>query len=264
MYLLISLRKYGIKVAPIYAHSHKSVLPYENTVSFYRFRCYNTSMIEYIVAENIDKRILVRAADTLSDGGIIALPTDTTWVAVCSHQSKEGVKRLRSISGERDERHFTLLCSDISQFGDFCSLDNSRFRLLKRLSPGPYVFILSTLIGTEKKLGLRRRELGVRISAHPVPQALLQTFGRPLYSITAKKTMLSTVSKKTAAPSSAEGLLSIAEDELFEHGRELQEINGIDLILDTGEDLPLIFSTILDMTGAEISLIRPGAGAWPV
>ena len=92
----------------------------------------------------------------LGDGKIVALPTDTSWVAVCSHRSKEGIKRLRSISGERDERHFTLLCSDISQFCEFCRIDNSRFRLLKRLSPGPYVFILNTLLGTEKKLGLRR------------------------------------------------------------------------------------------------------------
>ena len=220
-------------------------------------------MVEYIVAENIDGRILARAAGMLGDGKIVALPTDTSWVAVCSHRSKEGIKRLRSISGERDERHFTLLCSDISQFCEFCRIDNSRFRLLKRLSPGPYVFILNTLLGTEKKLGLRRGELGVRISAHPVPRALVESLGCPLYSITAKKAMFSRGGKKALGPGSDE-TLSINEEELFEQGCELEDIDGIDLILDSGEDLPLILSTILDMTGSEIKVIREGAGAWPV
>jgi tRNA threonylcarbamoyl adenosine modification protein (Sua5/YciO/YrdC/YwlC family) len=220
-------------------------------------------MVEYIVAENIDERILTRAAGMLCDGQIVALPTDTSWAVVCSHQSKEGIKRLRSISGERDERHFTLLCSDISQFCEFCSIDNSRFRLLKRLSPGPYVFILSTLLGTEKKLGLRRSELGVRISAHPAPGALIQGLGCPLYSITAKKTMLP--QNRITIPHHGDSeSLNIDEDDLFEQGCELEDIDGIDLILDSGEDLPLTLSTILDMTGSDIKIIREGAGTWPV
>ncbi|MDR3357073.1 MAG: L-threonylcarbamoyladenylate synthase [Spirochaetaceae bacterium] len=221
-------------------------------------------MIEYIVTENIDGRILVRAADMLRNGKIIALPTDTSWAAVCSHKSKEGIKRLRNISGERDERHFTLLCSDISQFCEFCRIDNSRFRLLKRLSPGPYVFILDTLLGVEKSLGLRRNELGVRISSHPVPQALIKSLGCPLYSITAKKTMLSSGHPKQAPHPGGNETLSIDEDDLFEQGCELEDIAGIDLILDSGEDLPLTLSTILDMTDSEIKIIRSGSGPWPV
>ncbi|MDR2344388.1 MAG: L-threonylcarbamoyladenylate synthase [Spirochaetaceae bacterium] len=220
-------------------------------------------MIEYIVAKNIDERVLTRVAGMLCDGKIVALPTDTSWVVVCSHRSKEGIKRLRSISGERDERHFTLLCSDISQFCEFCGMDNSRFRLLKRLLPGPYVFILNTLLGTEKKLGLHRRELGVRISAHPVPEALIQRLGCPLYSITAKKTMLPENRKKAPHPGDG-GFFEIDEEDLFEQGCELEDIDGIDLILDSGEYLPLTLSTILDMTGSEIKIIRLGAGGWPV
>ena len=112
-------------------------------------------MIEYVVPTNIDDRVLSRAARILEGGGLAALPTDTSWSLVCSLHSPAGIKKLRRFSGERDERHFTLLCSDISQFGELCSLDNSRFRLIKRLSPGPYVFILKTLLGTEKALDIR-------------------------------------------------------------------------------------------------------------
>jgi tRNA threonylcarbamoyl adenosine modification protein (Sua5/YciO/YrdC/YwlC family) len=223
-------------------------------------------MIEYVTAGNTDDRILSRSAAILAGGGILALPLDTTWVVVCSLQSKGGIKKLRRISGERDERHFTLLCSDISQFGELCDLDNTRFRLIKRLSPGPYVWILKTLLGTEKALGLRRREVGVRIPNHPLPLELIAVLGCPLYAITAKRSMTAADREDGgggAAPENAEELPPIPEEDLFDGGWEMEDIAGIDLILDTGEERPRIFSTILDISGSDIRLIRPGAGEWP-
>jgi tRNA threonylcarbamoyl adenosine modification protein (Sua5/YciO/YrdC/YwlC family) len=217
-------------------------------------------MIEYITATNIDDRILARASRLLEDGGLLGIPSDTSWLAACSSASREGLKKLRRISGERDERHFTLLCSGISQFGEFCSLDNTRFRLIKRLSPGPYVFILKTLPGTEKTLTLKRGEIGVRIPSHPVPLALIRSLGSPLYSVTAKRSM------ETGLPvGEAEGeeLSPIPEEELFEGGWELESVEGLDLILDPGGERPRIFSTILDLSGNEIKLIRLGEGPWP-
>jgi tRNA threonylcarbamoyl adenosine modification protein (Sua5/YciO/YrdC/YwlC family) len=226
-------------------------------------------MIEYVTPGNIDDRILTKAAAVLSGGGLLALPSDTTWITACSFNSREGIRRLRRLSGERDERHFTLLCSDISQFGDFCSLDNSRFRIIKRLAPGPYVFILKTLTGTGKALGLRRPELGVRIPNHPVPLAVIKAGGAPLYSITAKQSM------KAGEPNEFRGvepeesgeeteIPRIPEEDLFESGWELEGIENLDLILDGGEDLTRTFSTILDMTGDEVRVLRGGAGPWPV
>jgi len=225
-------------------------------------------MIEYVVPLNIDDRALAKAARVLENGGLVALPTDTSWSIVCSLKSPNGIKRLRVLSGERDERHFTLLCSDISQFGELCSLDNSRFRLINRLSPGPYVFILKTLLGTEKALDIRRKEVGVRIPDHPIPLALINTLQQPLYSITAKKSMQDnnfddnypedeTKDGKTELP-------PIPEDNLFEGGWELDGINGLDLILDSGEERERVFSTILDLSGAGVNLLRQGAGPWPV
>jgi tRNA threonylcarbamoyl adenosine modification protein (Sua5/YciO/YrdC/YwlC family) len=221
-------------------------------------------MIEYVVPHNIDDRVLVRSAAALEGGGLAALPTDTSWSIVCSLKSREGLKKLRRLSGERDERHFALLCSDISQFGEFCSLDNTRFRLIKRLSPGPYAFILKTLLGTEKVLSLRRGELGVRLPDHPVPLGLIKNLGCPLYSVTAKQSMVSApeFEEETGSEGDAE-LPPIPEEELFEGGWELDAIEGLDLILDTGDEQLRIFSTILDLTGDGIRLLRQGAGPWP-
>jgi tRNA threonylcarbamoyl adenosine modification protein (Sua5/YciO/YrdC/YwlC family) len=222
-------------------------------------------LIEYVVPTNIDDRALTRAARILEEGGLVALPTDTSWSLVCSLQSPAGIKKLRRLSGERDERHFTLLCSNISQFGELCSLDNSRFRLIKRLSPGPYVFILKTLLGTEKALDIRRRETGVRIPDHPVPLALIETLAHPLYSITAKKSMKTGAEWEGGEVEAGDTELPpIPEEDLFEGGWELEDIDGVNLILDSGEERERIFSTILNLSGEEVEILRRGAGPWPV
>ncbi len=223
-------------------------------------------MIEYVVPFNIDDRVVNRAVRLLDDGGLIALPTDTNWSIVCSLKSPEGIKKLRRLSGEREERHFTLLCSSVSQFSELCNLDNSSYRLIKRIVPGPYVFILKTLQGTEKDLKIRRHEVGVRIPDYPIPIRLIETLGHPLYSITAKKSMagIETLETGETDESAETELPPIPEDELFESGWELENIDGIDMILDSGEDRARVFSTILDITENDVKLLRQGAGAWPV
>jgi tRNA threonylcarbamoyl adenosine modification protein (Sua5/YciO/YrdC/YwlC family) len=227
-------------------------------------------VIEYVVPMNINDRTLAKAARVLEGGGLVALPTDTSWSIVCSLKSPGGIKKLKKLAGERDERHFTLLCSGISQFGELCSLDNSRFRLINRLSPGPYVFILKTLLGTEKALDIRRKEVGVRIPNHSIPLALIDTLQHPLYSITAKKTMQDTDSEDNDSDDNDSGdndsdeLPPIPEDDLFEGGWELDGIGGLDLILDGGEERERIFSTILDLSGNDVKMLRQGAGPWPV
>ena len=221
-------------------------------------------MIEYIVADNIDDRILGRAARKLAEGGLVGLPTDTSWGIACSLDSKEGIKRLRRLSGVRDERHFTLLCASIAQIGEYCSLDNTRFRLVKRLAPGPYVFVLRALLGTGKALDIRRKEVGVRISGNPVAGALIEKLGSPLYAITAKKSMA--LSDAEEADSEAEDETShpaIPEEELFEGGWELEAIADLEMILDDGEEKARMLSTVLDLSGDEVVPLRLGAGPWP-
>jgi len=147
-------------------------------------------------------------------------------------------------------------------------LDNTRFRLINRLSPGPYVFILKTLLGTGKILDIRRHEVGVRIPDHPVPIKLIETLNYPLYSITAKRSMarIKTDTDELGDTDEETGteLPPIPEDELFECGWELDDIEGLDLILDSGEERERIFSTILDMCTDEIKVLRQGAGKWPI
>jgi tRNA threonylcarbamoyl adenosine modification protein (Sua5/YciO/YrdC/YwlC family) len=213
-------------------------------------------MIESVHPGNIDDRILSRSAKLLKEGAVLALPTDTSWSLVCSLHSKEGIEKLRRLSGERNPGRFTLLCSNLAQLSEFCALDNSRFRLIRKLTPGPYTIILTTLHGTEKTLGLKRAELGVRIPATDLVASLIENLGSPLYGVTAKKVL------EELDEDDEEDYFT--EDTLYEAARELEELEGVDLILDTGQELERIYSTILDMTGDDTCLVRQGAGPWPL
>jgi tRNA threonylcarbamoyl adenosine modification protein (Sua5/YciO/YrdC/YwlC family) len=232
-------------------------------------------MIEYVVPANIDDRIVARAAARLRAGELVALPTDTTWIIACSFAAKEGVKRLRALSGERDERHFTLLCSEIAQFGGFCVMDNRCFRVLNKYTPGPYVFILKTQHGTDKTLGLKRSELGVRIPGHPLPRALVRALGAPLYTITAKRSMCAAAGGLADGDDDYDGAADsecgggdafpqTPESALFECGWELDDIRRVGVVLDTGEELARRFSTVVDLCGAQPRILRQGAGAFSV
>ncbi|MDR1867813.1 MAG: L-threonylcarbamoyladenylate synthase [Treponema sp.] len=210
----------------------------------------------YIVPENIDNRIIKQGINILSGGGLVAFPTDTSWAISCSFKSPAGIKKLRHISGERDERHFTLLCNSISQVSELCPINNSEYRFLKKMVPGPYLFLLKTFNGAEKILGLRRPIVGVRIPNHPVPICLIETLKEPLYSITAKRSMLVHNKKEISDP------LGIIEEDLFEDGWELEAIPGLDMLMDPSKTQERLFSTILDCTGEEIILLRQGAGSY--
>jgi len=210
-------------------------------------------MIEYVVSANIDDRVLARAADQLRKGGIVAFPTDTSWSVGCSISSREGIAKLKRLVGREADGPLTVICSALQQVSELCELDTVSFRAIKKLVPGPYVFILPSTNRAAKDFDLRRGELGVRIPENPVPCALVDALGLPLLSVTAKRTLLGEDPADVEFP----------EELLFSGGWELEGISGIDLVLDPGEEQERRVSTVLDMRGGEISVLRRGAGEYP-
>lgn len=210
-------------------------------------------MIEYVVAENPDSRIMRRAAIVLEGGGLVAAPTDTSWSVFCSMASKDGVAALKKLRGADRKRPPTAVCSTISQIAELCDVDSSAFRLIKRLAPGPYVFVLPSTNRAMKDFDLHRAELGVRIPAHRVPVAMVEALGRPLLSVTAKRAMLDPDLGEPDFP----------EEELFSAGWELEDLPGVALILDPGEENERRLSTVLDLRGGDVVVLRLGAGPYP-
>jgi len=207
-------------------------------------------MIEYININNIDDRILKKASNILSTGGIVAYPTDTSWGIGCSVQSVTGIEKLKKIKGEFRQYTLTMFCSDISQIEEVAEFNNTGFKIIKKYTPGPFVFIMPAKNKIEKKVNMKRLEIGARIPANNAVIKLIQTLGHPLFSITASR-IIGSVGWWD---------YKYAEENLYEFGWELEDIDGIDLILDHGESLQKILTTVIKINGNDIEVIREGAG----
>jgi tRNA threonylcarbamoyl adenosine modification protein (Sua5/YciO/YrdC/YwlC family) len=210
-------------------------------------------VLEYVVAENPDARIVRRAASILSGGGLIVVPTDTSWSVLCSIASKEGVARLKRLVAPGRDRPLTVMCSSIAQASELCEVSTAAFRVMKRLCPGPYVFILHSTNKLARDFDLRRAELGVRIPNHRVPSDIIDALGCAVLSLTAKRSMLELDSPPPEYP----------EEALFSGGWELEDLPGVDLILDPGEENERLLGTVLDIRSGEVEVHRMGAGPYP-
>ena len=91
---------------------------------------------------NPQPRALRQAVALLQKGGVLAIPTDSSYALVCQLDDRDAVERLRRIRGVNDKHHLTLLCRDLSEIANYARVDNSQYRLLKATTPGGYTFIL--------------------------------------------------------------------------------------------------------------------------
>jgi tRNA threonylcarbamoyl adenosine modification protein (Sua5/YciO/YrdC/YwlC family) len=191
--------------------------------------------------ENPQPRAIAAAVDLLRNGGLIAYPTDSCFALGCSLDNADGLERIRRIRELDSSHHFTLVCGDFSQLGQFVRLDNAVFRAVKAAVPGQYTFILpATREVPRRMLHPRRRTVGVRIPRHPVTSALLAGLGEPLVSST---------------------LVLPGDEAPMTSGWEIKERldHVIDAVVDSGEcgEVP---TTVVDFSGGEPVIRRVGAG----
>ncbi|HZO24342.1 MAG TPA: L-threonylcarbamoyladenylate synthase [Steroidobacteraceae bacterium] len=187
-------------------------------------------------------RLVRRAAEIVSRGGVIAYPTDSCYALGCHINDKNALERLRTIRRADRHHHFTLVCANLTDVGRYARLDTWQFRLLKVCTPGPYTFLLHATRETPRRLQHeRRRTIGVRIPAHPVPHMLLTELGEPLMSST----------------------LMLPGDALpLTHGRDIQERleHEIDAVLDGG-DCGIEPTTVVDLSSSPPVIVRAGKGS---
>jgi tRNA threonylcarbamoyl adenosine modification protein (Sua5/YciO/YrdC/YwlC family) len=144
-------------------------------------------MAKYFDVHPVDPqpRAIAQAVQILRDGGLIAYPTDSCFALGCSLDNQEGKNRILRIRGLDERHHFTLVCADFAQLGQFAQLDNAVFRAVKAHTPGPYTFILpATREVPRRLLHPKKRTVGVRIPDHPVVRELLRALGEPILSST--------------------------------------------------------------------------------
>lgn len=186
-------------------------------------------------------RLLKQAAQILHDGGIAAVPTDSSYALVCHLDDKAAAERLRRIRGVDEKHHLTLLCRDLSELARFARVDNRQYRLLKLGTPGPYTFILEATKEVPRRVSHpSRRTIGLRVPEHQALQALLEAFGQPLLATT---------------------LIPPGESEALNDAHEIRARYEklLQAVVDAGA-CPLQPTTVIDLSGDEPALVRQGRG----
>ncbi len=135
--------------------------------------------------ENPQARLLKQAATLLQQGGVVAVPTDSSYALACHLDDKDAVDLLRRIRQVDERHHLTLLCRDLSELSSYARVDNRQYRLLKAATPGPYTFILEATKEVPRRVSHpQRKTIGLRVPDHKVLQALLEQHGAPLLATT--------------------------------------------------------------------------------
>jgi tRNA threonylcarbamoyl adenosine modification protein (Sua5/YciO/YrdC/YwlC family) len=130
-------------------------------------------------------RLLKQAVALLAGGGVLAVPTDSSYALACHLDDKAAVDRLRQIRGVDEKHLLTLLCRDLSELATYARVDNRQYRLLKSATPGPYTFILEATREVPRRVSHpQRKTIGLRVPDHRVLQELLALHGEPLLATT--------------------------------------------------------------------------------
>ena len=191
--------------------------------------------------DNPQHRLLKQAVALLEKGGIVAVPTDSSYALVCHLDDKAAADKLRRIRGVDDKHHLALLCRDLSELANYARVDNRQFRLIKSATPGPYTFILEASKEVPRRLSHpSRKTIGLRVPDHKVLQELLALHNAPLLATT------------LIPPGDSEPLNDAQEIRVrFEH--------QLAAVIDAGACAQEP-TTVVDLTGGEPELIRLGRG----
>jgi len=135
--------------------------------------------------DNPQPRLLKQAVTMLEKGGVLAVPTDSSYALVCHLDDKAAADSLRRIRGVDDKHHLTLLCRDLSELASYARVDNKQYRLLKAATPGAYTFILEASKEVPRRVSHpARKTIGLRVPDHKVLQELLAQHGSALLATT--------------------------------------------------------------------------------
>ena len=204
-------------------------------------------MAQYFEAhpENPQPRLLKQAAVLLQKGGVLAVPTDSSYALVCQLDDRDAVQRIRRIRQIDDKHHLSLLCRDLSELANYAQVDNRQFRLLKLGTPGPYTFILDATREVPRRVSHpQRKTIGLRVPDRKDLMLLLELHGAPLLAST---------------------LISAGESEPLNDPQEIRARYEklLDGIVDAGA-CPQEPTTVLDLTamanGGDPVVLRQGRG----
>jgi tRNA threonylcarbamoyl adenosine modification protein (Sua5/YciO/YrdC/YwlC family) len=142
-------------------------------------------MLLEINPENPQPRLIAKVVETLKNGGVVAYPTDTTYGIGCSIFSKKGVERIYAIKQRDRKKPFSFICSDLSEIARYAKVSNYAFKLLRRLLPGAYTFVLEANSVVPDLLLTKQRTVGIRMPDNEICLALVKELGHPIVTTSA-------------------------------------------------------------------------------
>ncbi|MCC6648811.1 MAG: threonylcarbamoyl-AMP synthase [Polyangiaceae bacterium] len=185
-----------------------------------------------------EPRKIARAVDALERGQVIAYPTDTVYGLGCDLTNKKAIDLLYQTKGMDRSKQLAFICADLADIARYAIVENHQYRVLKRLLPGPYCFLLQATREVPRLVQSKQKTVGIRVPRHEVTQALVRALGRPVISTTAN-------------PPGEEPLVD---------PREISDrFGGVELVLDAGGG-GLVPTTVVDLTGSHPVVVREGAG----
>jgi tRNA threonylcarbamoyl adenosine modification protein (Sua5/YciO/YrdC/YwlC family) len=191
--------------------------------------------------DNPQSRLIQRAAAIIRKDGVIAYPTDSSYALGCHVGDKQGMERIRRIRDLDKKHNFTLVCSDLSEIATYARVDNSAYRLLKSLTPGPYTFLLRATHEVPRRLqNPKRKTIGIRVPDHQITQFLVRELAEPIMSSTL-------ILSGSDMPESD----AVVIREKLEH--------VIDLVIDGGH-CGVDPTTVIDLVDGAPRIVRVGCG----
>ena len=196
-------------------------------------------MIIKINPQNPPERLLRQAVDTLLGGGLLAYPTDTTYAIGCDLYNLKGISKIYTLKRRSLRKPFSFICHDLKNISEYALVGNYAYKVMKRLLPGPYTFVLEASRQVPKILQTKRRTVGIRVPDHPIALRLVELLGHPIISTSA------------SLPDSP------AESDPYEI--EAKFTPHLELVIDAGIILPAP-SSIISLIDDVPEIIREGKG----
>jgi len=194
-------------------------------------------MLLPINPDHPEPRKLAQAVDVMRRGGVIAYPTDTVYGLGCDITNKRAVEKIYRMKGMSQDQLVSFVCPDLSDAARYGQIEDGAYRIMRRLVPGPYTFILLATREVPKVLRMKRKTVGIRIPDHPVALSLAKELGNPVAS--------------SSASLDGEVLIDPAEME--------RRFRDVELVLDV-QRAGIMPSTIIDLSGPQPEVVREGAG----
>ncbi|MFM7470671.1 MAG: L-threonylcarbamoyladenylate synthase [Nodosilinea sp.] len=189
---------------------------------------------------NPESRKISSIVEALRGGSIALYPTDTVYAIGCDLNHRGAVQRVRQLKQLANDKPLTFLCHSLSNIADYAVVSDSAYRLIRRLIPGPFTFLLpATKLVPRLVMNPKRHTTGIRVPNHGICLALMEALGNPVIS--------------TSALTLAPGPETMDKAQLFDF---LQ--NRVDIIVDDDQPLTYQVSTILDMGQDQPLIVRQG------